>query len=83
MEPRHAAHGIGAGHAISAVTAVHVQVDEARQHEALLRRIRRGFDRLDGRGAAELAAHEAFGGQDLAVDRGHGLARMASRALIG
>ena len=82
MEPCHAVHGIGARHAIGAVAAVHVQVDEARQHEPVLRRVRRGFDRLDGRGATQLAAYETLRRQDLAGDDGHGLAPNASRALI-
>jgi hypothetical protein len=82
MESCHAVHGIGARHAIGAVAAVHVQIDEARQHEPVPRRVCRGFDRLDGRGATQLTAYETLRRQDLAGDDGHGLMRNTSRALI-
>ena len=84
VEPGHLPHRIGAGHDIGPGASVDVQVDEARQHEPVRGHVRRRLDGLDRGGAAQPAAHDAIGRQDLASERGrdHGRRLIASGAGI-
>ena len=85
VEGGHPPHRVRARHAVGAGAAVDVEVDEARQHVAILGHVARRLDFPNGGGAAQPSGHEALGRQDLPGDDrrlAHGAAIIASGAAI-
>jgi hypothetical protein len=85
VKPRSALDRIRSMHHIVTAAAVHMKIDEARQHDGTIRiahtrGIRWGsLDALDAAMGSELdaAGDEALRREDMAVDGGHGLPSIA------